>query len=336
MFAARGRFCLGQHREPRAAGPRLGQPRTASDSLGQPRGETRVHQGGAVRLRRGWVEWEAGTAWPPRHACVERGPTPGLCYCSGGLPRAPASSYARGGPVPRHRLPDTTRSDRRAPCGRLGRFLPPPGAGVPAQRAEGAARLWGPAAFPEQQGGQGQSSGARPRAPVHGGRGEGLRPQAPPVRGPERTREAEGGSQPTSGVSPATRNPGGGGGPSGAGPRRRGAPGPVGLRGRGLGGATVRPQLLGAGRSPATLVTMATRGRSFRVARRPGRSRAGENSGGRSRPPAHLRGVRRHANPGVRRRRLRGPAGARGRPAFRGAEGPWPRGGHRSLATRGA
>ena len=153
MFAARGRFCLGQHREPRAAGPRLGQPRTASGRDARP-------PGGAVRLRRGWVEWEAGTAWPPRHACVERGPTPGLCYCSGGLPRAPASSYARGGPVPRHRLPDTTRSDRRAPCGRLGRFLPPPGAGVPAQRAEGAARLWGPAAFPEQQGGQGQSSGA--------------------------------------------------------------------------------------------------------------------------------------------------------------------------------
>ena len=57
----------------------------------------------------------------------------------------------------------------------------------------------------------------------------------------------------------------------------------------------------------------------------PGRPRAGENSGGRSRPLPHLRGVGRQAKPGRRRRRLRGPAAARRRPGLPGAEGAWPR-----------
>ena len=121
---------------------------------GQPRGETPVHQG-AVQWRRGprsggggvsaWSGRRGGPgrpdtrAWrgvPPPDSGTAPEAFPGL------LPPPPpeeASCRATASP---------TRSDRRAPCGRLGRFLPPPGAGVPAQRAEGAARLWGPAAFP--------------------------------------------------------------------------------------------------------------------------------------------------------------------------------------------
>ena len=57
----------------------------------------------------------------------------------------------------------------------------------------------------------------------------------------------------------------------------------------------------------------------------PGGPGPGEDSGGRSRPPAHVRGVPRHASPGMPRRRLRGSAVARSRGAFPGAEGAWPR-----------
>ena len=92
---------------------------------------------------------------------------------------------------------------------------------------------------------------------------------------PERTREAEAGRYPTSGVSAARRNPGGAGGASGALPPRGGAPGSLGLRGRGLGGRHRWPAKPGGGaggagrgpgRSLAAPVTLATRGPSCPLA----------------------------------------------------------------------
>ena len=85
MFAARGRFCLGQHREPRAAGPRLGQPRTASDSLGERRASTRGGQCGCDeggwsgrRGRPGRPDTRAWRGVPPPGSATAPEAFPGL------------------------------------------------------------------------------------------------------------------------------------------------------------------------------------------------------------------------------------------------------------------
>ena len=107
MFAARGRFCLGQHREPRAAGPRLGQPRTASDSLGERRASTRG--GSAAATRVGGVGGGDGLAAQtrvrgegshPRTLLLLRRPSQGSCLLL--RPRRPRAAP----PPPRH---DTQR-----------------------------------------------------------------------------------------------------------------------------------------------------------------------------------------------------------------------------------
>ena len=104
---------------------------------------------------------------------------------------------------------------------------------------------------------------------------------------------------------------------------RRGRPGCGGRR-RFRGSREVKGSLPGLGLGlPSTAV--AGGGGGGPAAAVPGGPGPGEDSGGRSRPPAHVRGVPRHASPGMPRRRLRGSAVARSRGAFPGAGGAWPR-----------